>query len=80
MLRIGVDFHAFDGKFQGSRSHLIGLYRAMVARCPDIHFVFFLDKASELRWLEGFTLPNVSCDGGTELMSCIRSTSYRSGG
>lgn len=61
MLRIGVDFHAFDGKFQGSRSHLIGLYRAVVARCPDIHFVFFLDKVSELRRLEGFALPNVTC-------------------
>jgi hypothetical protein len=22
-IRIGVDFHVFDGKFQGSRSHLV---------------------------------------------------------
>ena len=61
MLRIGVDFHAFDGKFQGSRSHLIGLYRAMVAACPDFQFVFFLEKAAELAALEGFDRPNVTC-------------------
>ena len=61
MLRIGVDFHAFDGKFQGSRSHLIGLYRAMVALCPDMHFVFFLDKVAELAALPGFDRPNVTC-------------------
>lgn len=61
MLRIGVDFHAFDGKFQGSRSHLIGLYRALVARCPDVSFVFFLDKAGDLEQLNGFDRPNVTC-------------------
>lgn len=61
MLRIGVDFHAFDGKFQGSRSHLIGLYRAMVALCPDWAFVFFLDSVEALQALPGFNRPNVQC-------------------
>lgn len=61
MLRIGVDFHAFDGKFQGSRSHLIGLYRAMVALCPDFEFVFFLEQTEALRALPGFDRPNVHC-------------------
>lgn len=61
MLRIGVDFHAFDGKFQGSRSHLIGLYRALIANCPDVSFFFFLDKASELAALPGFDRSNVTC-------------------
>jgi glycosyltransferase involved in cell wall biosynthesis len=61
MLKIGVDFHAFDGKFQGSRSHLIGLYRAMVSLCPDFEFVFFLDRVDELRSLSGFDRPNVQC-------------------
>ncbi|MBI2733784.1 MAG: glycosyltransferase family 4 protein [Aquabacterium sp.] len=61
MLRIGVDFHAFDGKFQGSRSHLIGLYRAMVALCPDFEFVFFLEQVDALRALPGFDRPNVRC-------------------
>lgn len=59
VLRIGVDFHAFDGKFQGSRSHLIGLYRAMVRLCPDFEFVFFLGDVEGLRNLAGFDLPNV---------------------
>lgn len=58
-LRVGVDFHAFDGKFQGSRSHLIGLYRAMLRNSPDVEFVFFLSKVDALRRLEGFDLPNV---------------------
>lgn len=61
MLRIGVDFHAFDGKFQGSRSHLIGLYRAMVTLCPDFEFVFFLEQTETLRALPGFDRPNVRC-------------------
>ncbi len=54
-----MDFHAFDGKFQGSRSHLIGLYRAMLRNSPDLEFVFFLSKVDALRHLEGFDLPNV---------------------
>jgi len=61
MLKIGVDFHAFDGKFQGSRSHLIGLYRAMISLCPDVDFVLFLDRVDELRSLSGFDRPNVQC-------------------
>ena len=61
MRKIGVDFHAFDGKFQGSRSHLVGLYRALVSLCPDFEFVFFLDRADELKTLHGFDRPNVRC-------------------
>lgn len=61
MLRIGVDFHAFDGKFQGSRSHLIGLYRELVSLCPDFEFVLFLDHVEELMSLPGFARPNVQC-------------------
>lgn len=61
MLKLGVDFHAFDGKFQGSRSHLIGLYRAMIAISPEIQFIFFLEKIDDLSKLAGFDLPNVTC-------------------
>jgi glycosyltransferase involved in cell wall biosynthesis len=60
ILRVGVDFHAFDGKFQGSRSHLIGLYRAMVELSPDIQFVFFLHDVEGLRRTPGFDRANVS--------------------
>jgi glycosyltransferase involved in cell wall biosynthesis len=46
---LGVDFHVFDGIFQGSRSHLIGLYRAAIPMAPDIDFVFFLGQPEALR-------------------------------
>lgn len=59
-MRIGVDFHAFDGKFQGSRSHLIGLYQALIDISPDFEFVFFLEQTEGLRKVPGFDRPNVS--------------------
>lgn len=74
MLRIGVDFHAFDGKFQGSRSHLIGLYRALVSLCPDFEFLFFLDHVEELRSLPGFDRPNVRCIRMTSANPLVRLT------
>lgn len=44
MPRIGVDFHVFDGKFQGSRSHLIGIFGELTKLCPEFRFVFLLEK------------------------------------
>jgi glycosyltransferase involved in cell wall biosynthesis len=46
---LGVDLHVWDGIFQGSRSHLIGLYRAAIRQAPDIDFVFFLEGTDSLR-------------------------------
>ena len=46
---LGVDFHVWDGIFQGSRSHVLGLYRAAIPMAPDINFVFFLDDPDSLR-------------------------------
>ena len=57
--RIGVDFHVFDGKYQGSRSHLLGLYGEMIRRCPDLQFCFFLESVEELGRMPGFDGPNV---------------------
>lgn len=58
--RIGVDFHTFDGIFQGSRSHLIGLYEAAVALAPDIDFYLLLDETERLRREHPvFDAPNV---------------------
>lgn len=57
--RIGVDFHVFDGKFQGSRSHIIGIFGELVALCPDIQFFFFLDRVEDLRNVQGFDRENV---------------------
>lgn len=57
--RIGVDFHVFDGKFQGSRSHLLGVYTELVALRPDLHFCFFLQDTEGLARLPAFQRPNV---------------------
>jgi glycosyltransferase involved in cell wall biosynthesis len=46
--RVGVDAHTVDGLYQGSRSHLLGLYREVIARAPDIDFVFLLDQPQRL--------------------------------
>ncbi len=47
--RLGVDFHTFDGIYQGSRSHLVGLYREAIVRAPDLDFLFFLADPQALR-------------------------------
>lgn len=57
--RLGVDFHTFDELYQGSRSHLLGLYQAAIRHAPDIDFVFFLDDVEGLRRQHpAFTAPN----------------------
>ncbi len=59
-LRIGVDFHTWDGIFQGSRSHVLGIYREAIVQAPDIDFVFFLGDTDSLRRAHPeFALPNV---------------------
>ena len=59
--RVGVDFHVWDGIFQGSRSHLLGLYRCAVRHAPEIDFVFFLNGVDSLRRnCPDFSLPNVT--------------------
>lgn len=59
--RLGVDFHVWDQLFQGSRSHLLGLYRAAIVQAPDLDFVFFLNDPDSLRRTHAeFSLPNVS--------------------
>jgi glycosyltransferase involved in cell wall biosynthesis len=46
--RLGVDFHTFDGLYQGSRSHLLGLYREAIAMAPEIDFVFLVGQPDRL--------------------------------
>jgi len=57
--RIGVDFHVFDGKFQGSRSHLVGIYGELTRVCPEFDFVFLLEGIDDLGRLPGFAGTNV---------------------
>ena len=60
--RIGVDFHTFDGLYQGSRSHLLGLYREAVRRAPEYDFVFFCAEPAKLREADpAFAMANVQC-------------------
>lgn len=62
-LRVGVDFHTFDGLFQGSRSHLLGLYGAAIPRAPDIDFVLLCGDPDRLRAAApAFAAPNVRCE------------------
>jgi glycosyltransferase involved in cell wall biosynthesis len=57
--RIGVDFHTFDGLFQGSRSHLLGIYREAIRRAPEYDFVFFCADPQALRAADpAFAMPN----------------------
>jgi len=61
-LRVGVDFHAFDGIFQGSRSHILGLYSRAVVQAPDVDFYLFVGNPEALKdaW-PVFHAPNVRC-------------------
>ena len=60
--RIGVDFHTFDGFYQGSRSHLLGIYREAIRRAPEYDFVFFCAEPDKLREADpAFAMPNVHC-------------------
>lgn len=60
MARIGVDFHVFDGKFQGSRSHLLGIYAELVALLPQHQFYFFLEQTQALGDLIPFQRDNIT--------------------
>ncbi|MBV8465233.1 MAG: glycosyltransferase [Burkholderiales bacterium] len=58
--RIGIDLHVVDGKYQGSRTHVIELFSRVVANSPDIDFFLFLDGPDTLLELApAFALPNV---------------------
>ncbi|MGZ9713170.1 glycosyltransferase family 4 protein [Glaciimonas sp. GNP009] len=58
--RIGIDFHVLDGKFQGSRTHVLELFSRVIAQSPDIDFFLFLDKPEILPTLSSvFSSSNV---------------------
>ena len=74
-LRIGVDFHTWDGIFQGSRSHVLGVYRAAILQAPDIDFVFFLGNTQSLREAhEEFRRPNVTLVSIAHVPALVRLT------
>lgn len=47
--RIGIDLHVVDGKFQGSRTHVIELYARLIELSPDFDFFLFLDNIDYLK-------------------------------
>lgn len=47
--KVGVDFHTFDGIFQGSRSHILGIFREAILLAPEIDFFFFLERPDSLK-------------------------------
>jgi glycosyltransferase involved in cell wall biosynthesis len=59
-MRVGIDFHTWDGIYQGSRSHILGIYRAAIVLAPDIDFIFFVcGNVKELSVIPEFGLGNV---------------------
>lgn len=60
-MRVGVDFHTWDGIFQGSRSHVLEIYKQAILIAPDIEFFFFLKDIDGLKRSHAeFTNPNVT--------------------
>jgi glycosyltransferase involved in cell wall biosynthesis len=58
---VGIDFHVFDGLFQGSRTHVLELFKEMIRISPDIQFILFLDNIKILKTISPiFNAPNVS--------------------
>ena len=47
--RIGVDFHAFDGIYQGSRSRLLGIFSHLLGLAEEFDFVLFTGETEGLR-------------------------------
>lgn len=48
-MRIGVDLHGWTRIFQGTRSHLFGLYAEAVKLAPDLDFVILAEAPEKLR-------------------------------
>lgn len=60
MTTIGVDFHTWSGIYQGSRSHILGIYKCAIDLAPHVNFIFFGDGLNSLRQEhEQFRKPNV---------------------
>lgn len=71
--KIGIDFHTWDGIFQGSRSHILGVYREAIVQAPELHFVFFLHDVESLkRAYPEFSRPNVELVKVRPLPSLLR--------
>jgi glycosyltransferase involved in cell wall biosynthesis len=58
--RVGLDLHVVDGKFQGSRTHVIELFSRVILISPEIEFFVYLDNPEALPSISNaFSAPNV---------------------
>ncbi len=48
IIKILIDAHIFDGKFQGTRTYLKGLYNELIWMLPNFEFIFIADEKSSL--------------------------------
>lgn len=48
-MKILVDAHVFDGKFQGTRTYIKGLYNKLIERNPNWDFYFISNKKENLK-------------------------------
>lgn len=72
-MRVGVDFHTWDGIFQGSRSHVLEVYKQAIKLAPDIEFCFFLNDVDGLLATHSeFGEPNVRLVRMRSLPSVLR--------
>ncbi len=67
-----MDFHVIDGKFQGSRSHLLGLFAALVQRHSQHRYFFFLEGVEALRAMPAFRGDHVTLVRSSMASSMIR--------
>lgn len=44
-----MDFHVYDGIYQGSRSHVLGIFAEAIQLAPQFDFIFFLANPEQLR-------------------------------
>lgn len=59
-MKIGFDLHTVDGKFQGSRTHVIELFSRVARLCPELEFFALLNGVDRLLVdYPAFDLPNV---------------------
>lgn len=60
--KIGVDFHIVDGKFQGSRTYLLEVYKELLAlpESQQFDYYFFVEKRDSIAFgIHSFQQPNV---------------------
>jgi glycosyltransferase involved in cell wall biosynthesis len=58
--RIGIDFHDIDGKYQGSRTHIIEIFSRIIRMAPEIDFYLFCAHPESLHLISNdFLHPNV---------------------